>query len=66
MSIKKRETRKMRRKVFLIGGFIVAFLCAVIFLFISAQDVHKDKLVTAPFQSGENTTPSPNKTEKWH
>jgi hypothetical protein len=55
----------MRLTIFFVGSFIVAFLSAAIFLFISAYD-NKDSLVTAPIQSDENHIPSQNKTEKWH
>lgn len=65
MSADKAEIRKMRLTIFFVGSFIVAFLCAAVFLFISAYD-NKDKLMTAPIQNNENNISSQNKTEKWH
>ena len=65
MPSNKAETNKMRWKVFFIGSFIVAFMCATIYLFISAYD-DKGKMITAPIQN-DNTAKAPqNSSEKWH
>lgn len=55
----------MRLKVFFIGSFVVAFLCATIYLFVSAYD-DKTSLSTAPLQNDDINAPSPLKSEKWH
>lgn len=65
MSANQTETWKTRLTIFFIGSFIVAFLCATIFLFLSAYD-NKESLVTAPIQNNNIDHPNQNKTEKWH
>ncbi len=65
MSANTAETRKMRLKIFFLGGFIVAFLCVAIFLFISAYD-NKNNLAISPIQNDKNHNLNQNKTEKWH
>ncbi|APJ04146.1 hypothetical protein [Silvanigrella aquatica] len=66
MSANHAETKQMRLKVFFIGSFIAAFVCAVIYLFVSAYD-DKDKMLTEPLHSDDNKNmPVQNKSGKWH
>ncbi len=65
MSENKADVSKMRLKVFFIGSFIVAFLGASIYLFISAYD-DKASLATAPVINNDINAPAKNNSEKWH
>lgn len=65
MSNDKAEIRKMRLTVFFIGSFIVAFICATIFLFISAYD-DKSSMTTAPLQDNVKKKYDQSSSEKWH